>query len=45
MVKVEGSLGCSDQEVVELRISGGQNRIPSRITALDFKTVNFSSSC
>jgi len=44
-MKVDGSLGCSDQEVVELRISGGQNRIPSRITALDFRRVNFSSSC
>lgn len=45
VMKVDGSLGCSDREVVELRISGGQNRIPSRITALDFRRVNFSSSC
>jgi len=45
VMKVDGSLGCSDQEVVELRISGGQNRIPSRIPALDFRRVNFSSSC
>ena len=45
VMKVDGSLGCSDREVVELRISGGQNRIPSRIPALDFRRVNFSSSC
>ena len=40
MVKVEGSLGCSD-EMMEFRISCGRNRIPSRITALDFSRANF----
>jgi len=44
-VKVVGSFGYSDCEVMQLRISCGRKRIPSRITALDFKTVNFSSSC
>jgi len=32
--------GCHDHEVVEFRISCGQNRIPSRITTLDFRKAN-----
>ena len=44
VMKVDGSLGCSDREVVELRISGGQNRIPSRITTQGFKRANFGLS-
>lgn len=41
MVKVEGSLGCSDHEMVEFSISCGRNRIPSRITTLNFRKANF----
>ena len=40
-VKVEGSLSCSDHDVVEFRISCGWNRIPSRITTLHFSKANF----
>ena len=40
VVKAEGSLGCSDHEMVEFRISCGRNRIPSRITTLDFSKAN-----
>ena len=40
-VTVEGSLGCSDHETREFRISHGRNRIPSRITTLDFSRANF----
>jgi len=38
--KVEGSLVCSDEEVVEFRILCGRNRILNRITALDFSRDN-----
>lgn len=41
MVKVEGSLGCCNHEVVEFRISRDQNRLPSRIITLDFSRANF----
>jgi len=41
LVKVEGSLGCCNHEVVEFRISCDQNRIRSRITTLDFSRANF----
>ena len=40
-VKVEGSLGYSHHEGVEIRISCGRNRTPSRITTLDFRRANF----
>ena len=40
VVKVEGSLGCSDQEMMELRITRGRIRKPSRITTLDFSRAN-----
>ena len=36
VVKVEGRLGCSDQEMTEFRISCGRIRKPSRIATLDF---------
>jgi len=41
VVKVEGNLGCSNSEMVKFRISRGRNRIPSRITTLDFSRTNF----
>ena len=41
-VKVGGSLGCSDHEMVEFRILRGGSRAVSRITALDFRRANFS---
>lgn len=39
-VKVKGSLGCSDHEMVEFGISRGRNRVP-RIASLDFSRANF----
>ena len=39
--KVEGSLDCSNHEMVEFRISCGRNRKPSRIATLDFSRDNF----
>ncbi|GAB0203192.1 mitochondrial enolase superfamily member 1 [Grus japonensis] len=40
-LKVGGSLGCSDHEMVEFRILHGRNRAISRITTLDFRRANF----
>ncbi|PKU35582.1 glycerol kinase [Limosa lapponica baueri] len=40
-VKVGGSHGCSDHEMVAFRILHGRSRAKSRITTLDFKRVNF----
>jgi len=40
-VKVGGSLGCRDHEMVEFRILRGGSRAISRITALDFRRANF----
>jgi len=40
-VKVGGSLGCSDHELVEFRILHGESRARSRIKTLDCKTANF----
>ncbi|GAB0208404.1 hypothetical protein GRJ2_003306100 [Grus japonensis] len=40
-VKVGGSLGCSDHEMVEFRILHGRSRAVSRITTLDFRRANF----
>ena len=40
-VKVEVSFSCSEHEMVEFRISCSRNRIPSRITTLDFSRANF----
>jgi len=39
-VKVGGSLGCSDDEMVEFRILPGGSRALSRITASDFRRAN-----
>ena len=41
VVKAEGRLGCSDQEMTEFRISCGRIRKPSRIATLDFRRANF----
>ena len=40
-VRVGGSLGCSDHEMVKFRILHGRSRAMSRVTALDFKRANF----
>jgi len=40
-VKVGGSLGCSDHEMMKFRMLYGGSRAMSRITALDFRRVNF----
>ena len=40
-VRVGGSIGCSDHEMVNFRILHGRSRATSRITALDFKRANF----
>jgi len=40
-VKVGGSLGCSDHEMVEFRILRGGSRAISRIKTLDFRRANF----
>jgi len=34
VVKFESSIGCSNHEMVEFRISCGRNRIPSRYSGL-----------
>ncbi|GAB0190586.1 mitochondrial enolase superfamily member 1 [Grus japonensis] len=40
-LKVGGSLGCSDHEMVEFRILCGRSRAVNRITTLDFRRANF----
>ncbi|GAB0209598.1 mitochondrial enolase superfamily member 1 [Grus japonensis] len=40
-VKVGGSLGCNDHEMVEFRILHGRSRAISRIKTLDFRRANF----
>ncbi|GAB0189140.1 mitochondrial enolase superfamily member 1 [Grus japonensis] len=40
-VKVGGSLGCSDYEMVEFRILCGRSRAVSRVTTPDFRKANF----
>lgn len=37
-MKVEGSLGCSDHEMLEFKILRGQSRAKSRTATLDFKS-------
>lgn len=39
-VKVGGSLGCSDDEIMEFRILHGRNWAKSRIATLDFRRAN-----
>ncbi|GAB0208952.1 hypothetical protein GRJ2_003360900 [Grus japonensis] len=40
-VKVGGSLGCNDHEMVEFRILHGRSRAVNRITTLDVRRANF----
>ncbi|XP_048787424.1 uncharacterized protein LOC125686903 [Lagopus muta] len=40
-VKVRGSLGCSDHEMVEFKILSGRSKAKSRIAILDFRRANF----
>ncbi|GAB0204363.1 hypothetical protein GRJ2_002901900 [Grus japonensis] len=40
-VKLKGSLGCSDQQVVELKIHRAVRRAQSRLTTLDFRRADF----
>ncbi|KAJ7396984.1 hypothetical protein BTVI_139966 [Pitangus sulphuratus] len=40
-VKLKGSLGCSDHEVVEFRILGATRRVSSKLTTLDFRRADF----
>jgi len=40
-VKVGGSLGCSDCEMVNFRILRGGSRATSKIKTLDFRRANF----
>lgn len=44
MVKVEGSLGCSD-EMMEFRISCGRMRKTSRVASPDFSRANSVLFC
>jgi len=40
-VKIKGSLGCSDHEMVEFKILMAVRRAHSNLTALDFRTADF----
>ncbi|KAM6382481.1 uncharacterized protein FN964_001067 [Alca torda] len=40
-VKLKGSLGCSDHEMVELKILWAARRACSKLTTLDFKRTDF----
>jgi len=39
-MKVQGSLGCSDYEMVEFRILRGASRVKIKITMLDFRRAD-----
>ena len=41
-VKLKGSLGCSDHEMVEFKILKAATRAHSKLTALDFRRADFS---
>ncbi|GAB0183659.1 nucleoside diphosphate kinase 6 [Grus japonensis] len=43
-VKVKGSLGCSDHEMVEFKILRAVRRVHSKLTTLDFRRADFGSS-
>ena len=43
-VKVRGSVGCSDHEIVELRILRGRNKARSSITTLDVRRQTLACS-
>ncbi|GAB0205107.1 hypothetical protein GRJ2_002976300 [Grus japonensis] len=40
-VKVKGSLGCSDHEMVEVEILRAARRVHSKLTTLDFRRAQF----
>ncbi|GAB0183649.1 hypothetical protein GRJ2_000830200 [Grus japonensis] len=40
-VKVKGSLGCSDHEMVEFKILRAARRVHSKLTTLDFRRADF----
>ena len=40
-VKITGSLGCSDPEMLEFRISRVGRRVKSKLTTLDFRRAYF----
>ncbi|GAB0185298.1 hypothetical protein GRJ2_000995100 [Grus japonensis] len=40
-VKLKGSLGCSDHEMVELKILRAVRRVHSKLTTLDFRRADF----
>ena len=40
-VKLQGSLGCSDHEVVEFKILRAARRVQSKLTTLHFKRADF----
>ncbi|GAB0179904.1 hypothetical protein GRJ2_000455700 [Grus japonensis] len=40
-VKLKGSLGCSDHEMVEFKILRAARRAHSKLTTLDFRTADF----
>lgn len=46
VIKVKGSLSCSDHEIMEIKIVRGENRAKSKITLPVFrKTLSFSVIC
>ncbi|GAB0209810.1 mitochondrial enolase superfamily member 1 [Grus japonensis] len=40
-VKLKGSLGCSDHEMVEFRVLRAARRVHSKVTTLDFRRADF----
>ena len=40
-VKLKGSLGCSDHAMVEFKILRAARRVCSKLTAADFRRVDF----
>ncbi|PKU44186.1 protein scribble hypothetical protein [Limosa lapponica baueri] len=43
-VKLKGSLGCSDHEMVEFEILRAVKRAHSKLTTLDFRRATWASS-
>ncbi|GAB0193305.1 hypothetical protein GRJ2_001795800 [Grus japonensis] len=43
-VKLKGSLGCSDHEMVEFKVLRAVRRVHSKLTALDFRRADFGLS-
>lgn len=40
-VKLKGSLGCTDHEMVDIEIPGAMTRVRSKPTVLNFRRVDF----